>query len=339
MVTMLDVANKAGVSKATVSRVLAGNSYVSKTTQDKVFKAVEETGYRPNLLARNLATNKSNNIGLVVTNTLYNGPYFSELLFQAATVTEQHGRQLLLADGKHNAREERQAIEFLLDLRCDAVIIYPRFLTTRELDEIIGQTSKPIIVVNRRLEKYPERCVFASHEQNTFDAVNYLVSAGHRDIAFIAGAADSPTGISRLEGYRRALQSHHIAWDERRIAHGAWTPQTGYEAGLQLLSREVTFTALVASNDDMAIGAARAFYAAGKRIPEDISLLSFDDIPMASFFVPPLTTVHVPVGEMIKHSFRMLVELLEERPAAAMPPFSGRLVVRDSVAPGPYRGG
>ncbi|KQN64536.1 LacI family DNA-binding transcriptional regulator [Erwinia sp. E602] len=339
MVTMLDVANKAGVSKATVSRVLAGNSYVSKTTQDKVFKAVEETGYRPNLLARNLATNKSNNIGLVVTNTLYNGPYFSELLFQAATVTEQHGRQLLLADGKHNAREERQAIEFLLDLRCDAVIIYPRFLTTRELDEIIEQTSKPIIVVNRRLEKYPERCVFACHEQNTFDAVNYLFSQGHRDIAFIAGAADSPTGISRLEGYRRALRSHHIAWDERRIAHGAWTPQTGYEAGLQLLSREVTFTALVASNDDMAIGAARAFYAAGKRIPEDISLLSFDDIPMAAFFVPPLTTVHVPVGEMIRHTFVKLLELLDDQPAVVVPQFSGQLVVRDSVVPGPYHGG
>lgn len=338
MITMLDVAKKAGVSKATVSRVLAGNSYVSKTTQDKVFKAIEETGYRPNLLARNLATSKSQNIGLVVTNTLYNGPYFSELLFQAATVTEQHGRQLILADGKHDARQERQAIEFLLDLRCDAIIIYPRFLNTAELDEIIEQTSKPIIVVNRQLQQHPQHCVFAAHEQNTFDAVNYLVAEGHRDIAFIAGSPGSPTGTSRLNGYRAALLSHHLPFDERLIAHGSWTPLSGFEAGQQLLQRGVEFTALVASNDDMVIGAARALYASGKRIPQDVSLLSFDDIPMASFFVPPLTTVHVPVGEMIKHTLEKLVLMLEGQPTEPLPAFNGQLVVRDSVVAGPYKG-
>lgn len=338
MITMLDVAKKAGVSKATVSRVLAGNSYVSKTTQERVFKAIEETGYRPNLLARNLATSKSQNIGLVVTNTLYNGPYFSELLFQAATLTEKHGRQLLLADGKHDARQERQAIEFLLDLRCDAIIIYPRFLTTSELDDIIEQTSKPIIVVNRQLEKHPQHCVIAAHQQNTFDAVDYLVSQGHRDIAFIAGSPGSPTGTCRLNGYRHALQAHHIAFKEPLVAEGSWSLQSGYEAAMALLANGAEFTALVASNDDMAIGAARALYAAGKRIPEDVSLLSFDDIPMASFFVPPLTTVHVPVGEMIKHTLEKLVQMLDGQSGEPLPAFNGQLIKRDSVVAGPYFG-
>ena len=338
MITMLDVAKKAGVSKATVSRVLAGNSYVSKSTQERVFKAIEETGYRPNLLARNLATSKSQNIGLVVTNTLYNGPYFSELLFQAATLTEQHGRQLLLADGKHDARQERQAIEFLLDLRCDAIIIYPRFLNTIELDEIIEKTHKPIIVVNRQLEKHPEHCVIAAHEQNTFDAVNYLVSRGHRDIAFISGSPDSPTGNSRLNGYTQALRAHHIAFNAQRLAQGSWSLQSGYEAGLALLEQGAEFTALVASNDDMAIGAAKALSAAGKRIPQDVSLLSFDDIPMAAFFVPPLTTVHVPVGEMIMHTLEKLVMMLDCKPAEPLPAFNGQLIVRDSVVAGPYLG-
>lgn len=237
MITMLDVAKKAGVSKATVSRVLAGNSYVSKSTQERVFKAIEETGYRPNLLARNLATSKSQNIGLVVTNTLYNGPYFSELLFQAATLTEQHGRQLLLADGKHDARQERQAIEFLLDLRCDAIIIYPRFLNTIELDEIIEKTHKPIIVVNRQLEKHPEHCVIAAHEQNTFDAVNYLVSRGHRDIAFISGSPDSPTGNSRLNGYTQALRAHHIAFNAQRLAQEAGHYRVAMRRGWRCWSR------------------------------------------------------------------------------------------------------
>lgn len=338
MITMLDVAKKAGVSKATVSRVLAGNSYVSKTTQDRVFKAIEETGYRPNLLARNLATSKSQNIGLVVTNTLYNGPYFSELLYQAATVTEQHGRQLLLADGKHNARQERQAIEFLLDLRCDAIIIYPRFLKTDELEEIIEKTSKPIIVVNRQLKKYPQHCVFAAHEQNSYDAINYLVAEGHRDIAFITGSAGSPTGESRLKAYFNVLQSHRLPFDKRLIAHGAWTLQSGFEAGQELLNRGREFTALVASNDDMVIGAARALNAGGKRIPEDVSLLSFDDISVASFFVPALTTVHVPVDEMIKYTLKKLVQMLDGQPSEPLEPFNGRLIVRDSVVAGPFKG-
>ena len=136
MTTMLEVAKRAGVSKATVSRVLSGNGYVSQETKDRVFQAIEESGYRPNLLARNLATKRTQTLGLVVTNTLYHGVYFSELLFHAARMTEEKGRQLILADGKHSADEEREAIQYLLDMRCDAVIIYPRFLSVEEMDEI-----------------------------------------------------------------------------------------------------------------------------------------------------------------------------------------------------------
>lgn len=117
MTTMLEVAKRAGVSKATVSRVLSGNGYVSQETKDRVFQAIEESGYRPNLLARNLATKRTQTLGLVVTNTLYHGVYFSELLFHAARMTEEKGRQLILADGKHSADEEREAIQYLLDMR------------------------------------------------------------------------------------------------------------------------------------------------------------------------------------------------------------------------------
>ncbi len=127
MATMLEVAKRAGVSKATVSRVLSGNGYVSQETKDRVFKAVAESGYRPNLLARNLATKTTQTLGLVVTNTLYHGVYFSELLYHVARMTEDKGRQLILADGKHSAQEEREAIQYLLDLRCDAIIIYRAF--------------------------------------------------------------------------------------------------------------------------------------------------------------------------------------------------------------------
>jgi len=137
MLAVLDVAWKAGVSKATVSRALNGKVFVSDDVKTLIFKAIEETGYRPNLLARQLATNASRSIGLVITNGLYNGPFFSSMIYQAATCSGGHSRQLVLADGKHSAQDERNAINLLLELRCEAMI-YPNYLGVDELDDIIN---------------------------------------------------------------------------------------------------------------------------------------------------------------------------------------------------------
>ena len=176
MATMLEVAKRAGVSKATVSRVLSGNGYVSQETKDRVFQAVAESGYRPNLLARNLATKKTQTLGLVVTNTLYHGVYFSELLYHVARMTEDKGRQLILADGKHSAEEEREAIQYLLDLRCDAIIIYPRFLSVDEMDEIIENHERPIMVLNRRLRRNASHCVWSDQKASAMMAVAMVVT-------------------------------------------------------------------------------------------------------------------------------------------------------------------
>lgn len=223
MTTMLEVAKRAGVSKATVSRVLSGNGYVSQETKDRVFQAIEESGYRPNLLARNLATKRTQTLGLVVTNTLYHGVYFSELLFHAARMTEEKGRQLILADGKHSADEEREAIQYLLDMRCDAVIIYPRFLNVDELDAIVEKCEQPIMVLNRRLRKNSSHSVWSDHKASCQDAVSQLIAKGHREIAFITGSLDSPTGVERLSGYKDALTQHGIALRDELIAEGSGT--------------------------------------------------------------------------------------------------------------------
>ena len=134
--------------------------------------------------------------GLVVTNTLYHGVYFSELLFNAARMTEEKGRQLIPADGKHSAEEEREAIQYLLDMRCDAVIIYPRFLSVEALDEIIEKCEQPIMVLNRRLRKNSSHSVWSDHKASCQDAVSQLIAKGHREIAFITGSLDSPPGWS-----------------------------------------------------------------------------------------------------------------------------------------------
>ena len=139
------------------------------------------------------------------------------------------------------------------------------------------------MVVNRRLTQHAANCVWASHQQNTRDAVNYLITRGHHDIAFITGLAGSPTAAARLAGYQQALADHQLPYEAARVLPGAWTPESGQAAARQLLSAGVPFSALMASNDDMAIGAALALNAAGKRLPQDVSLMGFDDIRMAEF--------------------------------------------------------
>lgn len=336
MSTMQEVAKKAGVSKATVSRVLSGKGYVSDTTKNQVFKAIEETGYRPNLLARNLATNKSECIGLVVTNTLYNGSYFNEILSQAAQKLENNGRQLVLVDGKHSAEEEQDAIQFLLDLRCDAIIIYPRFLTVDAMDLIIDKYKQPIMVVNRKLRKNHSHCIFCDHKGSSYNATKYLIDQGHQDIAFITGSLDSPTATERLSGYKAALTEFSLPVQDQLIVQGKWTPASGVTAVESLLTSQLPFSAIIASNDDMAIGAMKKLNEAGLKVPEDISIIGFDNIPIAPFLLPPLSSIKDPVSGMINEVINRLISMLDGGYLSNENIFQSELLIRDSVSQGPF---
>lgn len=336
MSTMQEVAAKAGVSKATVSRVLSGKGYVSQETKDQVFKAIEETGYRPNLLARNLATSKSMCIGLVVTNTLYNGNYFSELISQAAKKLDANGRQLILVDGKNSAQEEQQAIEFLHDLRCDGIIIYPRFLSVDEMDSIIDKYKKPVMVVNRKLRKHQSHCIYCDHKGSSFQATKALIERGHRDIAFITGSMDSPTAIERLSGYKEALAQARLPVHDQLVVQGKWSPASGAAAVATLLANGVRFSALVASNDEMAIGAMKHLSDAGVKVPADVSVIGFDNIPTAPFLIPALSSVKDPVSDMVSEVINQIIAMLDGGYLSEQNQFTSDLILRDSVINGPF---
>ncbi|EJL88141.1 LacI family DNA-binding transcriptional regulator [Pantoea sp. GM01] len=336
MATILEVAKVAGVSKATVSRVLSGNGYVSQEKREKVYQAIAETDFRPNLLARNLATKSSQTIGLVITNTLYTGSYFTELMQHSARLMEQQGRQLLLVDGKHSAEEERAAIQFLLDLRCDGVIIYPRFLTTDEMDSIIAQHKHPILVINRRLRQHHSYCIYSDQQRSSAAAVEQLIALGHREIAFITGSLDSPTGRERLAGYKAALEKQGIAVDEALIVEGKWQAQNGMAAVEHLLAQGRVFSALVASNDDMAVGALKALSDHHIAVPAQVAVMGFDDIPLAPFTIPALSSVKMPVTEMIQETIERLISMLDGGEMRNDKTFAGELMVRESVGPGPH---
>ena len=336
MTTIPEVAKKAGVSKATVSRVLSGNGYVSQQTREKVMQAVAETDFRPNLLARNLSVKSTQTIGLVVTNTLYSGNYFSELMSHSARMLEQQGRQLILADGKHSAAQERAAIDFLLDMRCDGIIIYPRFLTVDEMDEIIAQHKQPVLVVNRRLRQHHSYCIYADQKQISAMAVRSLIDLGHREIGFITGSLDSPTGLERLAGYKAALEEGGIPLRDALIAEGKWHAQSGAQGAAALLERGCAFSALVASNDEMAIGAMRHLATAKIAVPQQVSVLGFDDIPLAPFTVPALSSVKIPVTAMIQEAIARLLAMLDGGRWQEADAFAASLMLRESVASGPF---
>lgn len=330
MATILDVAKKAGVSKATVSRALNGKVVVSHNVKARIDKAIEEIGYRPNLLARQLATNESNSVGLVITNGLYDGSFFSSMIYQAATCSEQHQRQLVLADGKHCREDEQNAINLLLQLRCEAIMIYPKYLTVDELDDIIDGSRVPIMVINRELKRHRKNSVFVDNHLCSTQMTNYLLEKGHRRIAFITGPHGSPTGERRLLGYRDALKKAGIIVDESLIIHGTFSPESGYKAGLELLKNKADFTCVLAANDDMAMGAIKAFTEQGYAIPADISIAGFDDADIGRYFTPALTTVHIPMDQMIKDALQTLLSPPDA--PVLLPAHRGTLVIRDSIA-------
>lgn len=334
MATMLDVSIRAGVSKATVSRVLNGTGQVKESTRQQVFKAMEELGYRPNFLARSLANRTSNSIGLVVSN--FDGFYFGRLLQQASRQTESHGKQLIVTDGHNTPEREQQAVQMLADRQCDAIVLYSRFMSEKALMALIESIDMPLVVINRDVSQARDRCVFFEQQDAAFQAVDYLISQGHRDIACITVPIHTPTGKARLQGYRRALEKHGIAWDPAKVKYGNSGMTRGYELCEELLEEKVAFSALFACNDDMALGASKALHQAGLRIPQDISLFGFDDAPSAKWLEPGLSTVYLPIDNMITTAIDQAIKLANGEPIETIPPFTGTLVFRESVATGPF---
>lgn len=334
MATMLDVSLRAGVSKATVSRVLNGTGQVKESTRQQVFNAMEELGYRPNFLARSLANRTSNSIGLVVST--FDGFYFGRLLQQASRQTETHGKQLIVTDGHDTPEREEEAVQMLADRQCDAIVLYTRYMSEKAIMKLINSVQMPLIVINRDVSQARERCVFFEQQEAAFNAVEYLISQGHREIACMTVPIHTPTGKARLMGYRQALEKHGIPWDENRVKYGDSGMTRGYELCQELLNEKVPFSALFACNDDMALGSSKALHQAGLRIPEDVSLFGFDDAPCAKWLEPALSTIYLPIDNMITTAIDQAIRLVKSEPIEAIPPFTGTLVLRDSVATGPW---
>ncbi|WP_029593368.1 HTH-type transcriptional regulator GalS [Franconibacter pulveris] len=330
MITIRDVARLAGVSVATVSRVLNNSALVSPETRETVMQAVSQLGYRPNANAQALATQVSDTIGVVVMDV--SDPFFGALVKAVDTVAQQHQKYVLIGNSYHEAEKERHAIEVLIRQRCSALIVHAKALGDAELASFLDQIPG-MVLINRIVPGYAHRCVGLDNVTGAMMATRMLQSNGHQRIGYLASAHRIEDDDQRKEGWLRALAEQGITPPESWVGTGSPDMQGGEAAMVELLGRNLQLTAVFAYNDSMAAGALTALKDNGIAVPQHLSLIGFDDIPIARYTDPQLTTVRYPIVSMARLATELALQgAAGELDLQASHCFMPTLVRRHSVA-------
>ncbi|WP_326900432.1 HTH-type transcriptional regulator GalS [Kosakonia cowanii] len=330
MITIRDVARHANVSVATVSRVLNNSALVSQETRETVMQAVAQLGYRPNANAQALATQVSDTIGVIVMDV--SDAFFGALVKAVDNVAQEHQKYVLIGNSYHEAEKERHAIEVLIRQRCNALIVHSKALSDEELTGFMEQIPG-MVLINRVVPGYAHRCVCLDNVSGAVMATRMLLNNGHQRIGYLASSHQIEDNDSRREGWFRALEEQGIAAPDSWVGTGSPDMQGGEAAMVELLGRNLQLTAVFAYNDSMAAGALTALKDNGIAVPQHLSLIGFDDIPIARYTDPQLTTVRYPVASMA----RLATELALQGAAGKLDPqaahcFMPTLVRRHSVA-------
>ncbi|EGR0548159.1 LacI family DNA-binding transcriptional regulator [Vibrio cholerae] len=330
MATINDVCKLAGVSKATVSRVLNETGQVKAQTREAVLAAMQQLGYQPNSLAQALATNTTNSIGLVLPH--FESSYFGSILFEAEQGTQKAGKKLLVVNSKNSEQGEKEAVATLATQRCDAILLYSRHLSEAQLLELQQQYPSPLVILNRRLH-HPQLHSFGLDQTQIAElAMQHLLNLGHRQIACITSPLVSETGKIRYQVYQQALHEQGIELSSSLVIEGDNTLLGGYQAMQQLLQQGISMTAVFACNDDMALGAMRAMHEHGIHVPKQISLIGIDNEPAAAFAIPNLSSVSLPIGELTQQAMSLAVEIANKKPQDAQHRlYQGSLIAREST--------
>ncbi|MFP2239611.1 HTH-type transcriptional regulator GalS [Pseudescherichia vulneris] len=330
MITIRDVARHAGVSVATISRVLNNSPLVSPETRERVMSAVAELGYRPNANAQALATQVSDTIGVVVMDV--SDAFFGALVKAVDTVAQQFQKNVLIGNSYHEAEKERNAIEVLIRQRCNALIVHSKALSDAELSEFMHQIPG-MVLINRIVPGYEYRCVGLDNVSGAMMATRMLLNQGHNRVGYLASSHRIEDNQLRQEGWLRALSEQGIAAPEAWIGTGSPDLQGGEAAMVELLGRNQGLTAVFAYNDNMAAGALTALKDNGIAVPQHLSLIGFDDIPIARYTDPQLTTVRYPIVSMAKLATELaLMGAAGNLDSTATHCFMPTLVRRHSVA-------
>lgn len=304
MASIKDVAKRANVSTATVSRVLRNAGNVTEETKQRVLEAIEALNYQPNVLGRYLRRMETETV-LVIVPDITN-PFFSKVLRGIEAVALEHGYQVLLGDTQNDVRLEEQYLNLLPQRQVDGMI----FLTARIRKELVEEMARqfPIVLACEYLEGADIPTVSIDNISSARKATEHLIGLGHRRIAHLSGPMDVILSRDRLRGYHQALVQHEIDADPALVQEGDFTYESGYSLTLKLLALENPPTAIFAANDEMAIGAIKAVRHRGGRVPYDVAIVGFDDIQMASIFEPAVTTIAQPMFEIGEQAMKLMLQ-------------------------------
>lgn len=328
-VTIKDVAKIAGVSVATVSRVINGTKPVSEETSKRVLDAIKETNFVPNAAARSLVVKKTKMIGIVL-NDITN-VYFGELVKGIDATAKYFDYNIILCNSNDNEKVELDNLFLLKEKGVDGIIYTAHKYIRKEVKEFIDTCKVPIVSLNRPCKN--ALSIRVDNYLESLEATKYLISLGHKNIGFISGYTDDDaSGQERLRGYKKGLLDNNIRFKPTMVVEGNYTVKSGYDACEKLLILNKGITAIFCANDEMAFGAINCVIDRGLNVPEDISIMGFDDIKYASYFRPKLTTVHQPIYEIGEMSTIMLIKQINKEEIMEKDVIvKGGIVVREST--------
>jgi LacI family transcriptional regulator len=321
---MRDVAKRAGVSIKTVSRVVNDQGEISETTRERVLAVINQLGYRPNLLARGLATQQTYTVGLILNDI--SNPFFPEVARGVQDAARAHNYSVFLCNSDDQVEEETHILQTLAAQSVDGVILFPCLYSQVGS---FAEPHRPIVVINSDYTHPNISVVMTDNYQGAMLAVDHLAAKGHTEIGMITGHLP---GSQRVLGFTAGLKAHGLNPAANRILLGPPTFERGQEAAGHLLAEYPELTAIFAFNDVLAVGAIQACKKLGRRVPQDCAIVGFDDIPLASLIDPPLTTVRLPKYDLGQAAMTRILDMLD-KPGQVLPPtkLEVELITREST--------
>ncbi|KAA9027465.1 catabolite control protein A [Niallia endozanthoxylica] len=309
-ITIYDVAREANVSMATVSRVVNGNPNVKPTTRKKVMEVIDRLGYRPNAVARGLASKKTTTVGVIIPDI--SNVFFAELARGIEDIATMYKYNIILSNSDQNKDKELHLLNTMLGKQVDGLVFMSGNITKEHVDEF-EKSPVPIVLAGsiEETEKIPS--VNINHEQAVFDAVSTFIEKGHKHIGFVIGPFHDPINSNKkLAGYKRALSEAGIEYSEDLIAEGDYTYDSGIEAFEKLLEAQNRPTAIMVGSDEMALGVVHGAEDKGFVIPEDFEVITSDNTRLSLMVRPQLTTIVQPLYDIGAVAMRLLTKLMNK---------------------------
>lgn len=313
-VTIKDIAEKTGVSLATVSRVLNNSGYVKQETRESIMKAIRELDYTPSAVARSLSKSETNIIGVVVPDI--NNPFFGEVIKGITSIADKENLHIILYDTDENISKEFKALKLLREQRIEGVIITPTSDNNEFNSEYLSMLENmgiPIVLIDRDVKYSNFDGVFIDNIKGAYEGTEALIRSGHKKIAIISGPKTSKPGRDRFRGYKKAMAMNKIDIADNYVFYGDYKLQSGYEITKEILKMKDRPTAIFACNNMMSLGCIKALYEEDIKIPEDMALVGFDEVEILNVIGVKVSVISRPTGEMGKVAMNILIDKLKNK--------------------------